>query len=267
MDVVMNAGLEAVLLFGAAIAAGMINAIAGGGGLLVFPALLLSGVSPISANATGAAGIWVGMVISGVAYRAELKSVANRLGPVTLSSLSGGALGAWLLLNFSDEGFSFIVPYLVALGTLLFAISEPLKRKMTSANVMRPPIAEQGDKPKLNQPMLVYPQGLISTYGGFFGGGAGILMLSLLTLTNPGKLQTLQAVKVWMAICINAAALGYFVFVDVINWPYAALVAAGTSSGGYSSAYFANKVSAVWLRHFVIVTGVVLSIYFFLSTY
>ncbi|MEM9153398.1 MAG: sulfite exporter TauE/SafE family protein [Cyanobacteria bacterium P01_F01_bin.3] len=257
----MAIGIGSFLLFGAAVVAGGINAIAGGGGLLVFPALLLSGVSPISANATSAAGIWVGMLVNNVAYRADLRPVANRLGPVTLVTLLCGAFGAWLLLNFSDEGFAFIVPYLVALGTLLFALAPKLARFSQRA------LAEREKLPALNQPSLMVCQGLISIYGGFFGGGAGILMLTLLSLTNPGRLQTLQAVKVWLAVCINAAALSYFVFADIIDWPHAALVAIGTSVGGYSSVYYAKKISTVWLRRFVIVTGVVLSIYFFVITY
>ncbi|MEL6939854.1 MAG: sulfite exporter TauE/SafE family protein [Cyanobacteria bacterium J06598_1] len=254
-------GLEAVLLFGAAVVAGGINAIAGGGGLLVFPALLLSGISPISANATSAAGIWVGMLVNNIAYRSELRPVAKWLGPVTVATLAGGALGAWLLLNFSDEGFAFIVPYLVALGTLLFAIAPKLARWTQQSS-----LSDEG-LPAFNQSTLLFFQGVISIYGGFFGGGAGILMLTLLSLTNPGRLQMLQAVKVWLALCINAAALSYFVFADIIDWPYAGLVAVGTSAGGYSSVYLAQKVSAVWLRHFVIATGTVLSIYFFTITY
>ncbi|EDX86304.1 hypothetical protein S7335_4007 [Synechococcus sp. PCC 7335] len=252
--------LEAAFLLAAAIAAGAINAIAGGGGLLVFPALILSGIAPISANATSAAGIWVGMLASSFAYRLELRSVSRRLWPVTVASLAGGALGAWLLLNFSDEGFAVVVPYLVAIGTLLFAFSPDIARlsKRSRGNTAKLPM--------LNQPLLLLGQSLVALYGGFFGGGAGILMLTLLRLTNSGPLQTLQAVKVWMALCINAAALSYFVFVGVIDWPYAGLVAMGTSIGGYSSAYFAKSVPAVLLRRFVVVTGTILSIYFFVET-
>ncbi|MEL6554943.1 MAG: sulfite exporter TauE/SafE family protein [Cyanobacteria bacterium J06621_11] len=272
-------GIEwsAVLLFTAAVLAGGINAIAGGGGLLVFPSLLLIGVSPISANATSAAGIWVGMLASSFAYRTELASVAHRLGPLTIATLLGAALGAWLLLNFSDEGFEQIVPYLVAIGTLLFTLSPHLANwskqsvvKASATTSVKTAIAKTqatNQLPPLNQKTLILGQGIISTYGGFFGGGAGILMLTLLRLTNPGELQTLQSVKVWMALCINAAALSYFIFVGIINWPYAVLIAAGTSAGGYSSAYFAKKVPATLLRKFVITIGVALSLYFFWITY
>ena len=124
----MAVELSAVLLFIAAVIAGAVNAIAGGGGLLVFPSLLLIGVPPISANATSAAGIWVGMLASGFAYRTELAAVAHRLGPLTIATLFGAAVGAWLLLNFSDESFSTVVPYLVALGTVLFAFSPQLSK-------------------------------------------------------------------------------------------------------------------------------------------
>lgn len=277
----MAVELSAVMLFIAAVVAGAINAIAGGGGLLVFPSLLLLGVSPISANATSAAGIWVGMLASGFAYRTELAAVSNRLGPLTIATLLGAILGAWLLLNFSDESFSTVVPYLVALGTLLFAFSPQLSR------LSKQPVEQTVDStftcqsidstvrksittnqlPSLNQKALIFGQSLISIYGGFFGGGAGILMLTLLRITNTGKLQTLQSVKVWMSLCINAAALSYFVFIGIINWPYAALIAIGTSTGGYSSAYFAQQIPTPLLRKFVIAIGIALSLYFFWTTY
>lgn len=258
----MEMGLEALLLLLAALLAGGINAIAGGGGLLVFPALLLLGVAPISANATGAVGIWVGTVISSWAYRQDLKRVARRLGPLTLITVAGGALGAWLLLNFSDEGFAVIVPYLVAVGTLLFAMAPWLSRLSNRFSS----VATPRKLLPFYQPLLLLGQGAIAIYGGFFGGGAGILMLTLLSLTNPGQpLQTLQAVKLWMATCINAAAISYFLVAGVISWLHAAMVAVGTSLGGYSSVYFAKKVSAVLLRRCVIGIGVVLSAYFFVT--
>ena len=285
LPAIESSGGEAVLaiafLFSAALMAGAINVLAGGGGLLVFPALLLAGVLPISANASSAVGIWVGSVISSWAYRKELKPIAGTLWPLTLISLAGGGLGAWLLLHFSDESFGQVVPYLVAVGTLLFAIAPKLS-KLSARRAMALRInslknsSSKSDGIKSNkvslsfsQPALLVGQGIIATYGGFFGGGAGILMLTLLSLTNPsqlhGQLQTLQAVKLWMALCINAAAISYFLFANVINWPYAVVVALGTSLGGYSSVYIARRVSAVWLRRFVIAIGTVLSVYFFIA--
>lgn len=252
-------GIEILFLFGAALAAGAINAIAGGGGLLVFPALLLVGIAPISANATSAMGIWIGMVFSGVAYRHKLSPVANQLLPLTLASLAGATFGAWLLLNFSNENFADIVPYLVGLGTVLFALSPRLVRLARWSHTTIDPSCSL----TLSRPILVIGQGIISIYGGFFGGGAGILMLTLLNLTSPGDLPTLQAVKIWMAICINAAAITYFTIENIINWPYALLVAAGTSLGGYSSVYLAQRVPTIWLRRLVIIIGSLLTVYFF----
>ncbi len=265
--------MDIVFLFLAAIFAGAINAIAGGGGLLVFPALLLTGVAPLSANASSAAGIWMGMVANAVAYRHELLPVAKHLLPVTLSSLGGGALGAWLLLHFSDDGFAVVVPYLVALGTFLFAIAPKLA---SLSGPFEGPFEEPFEGPfegsknnkalpstRFNHPALILGQGLISIYGGFFGGGAGILMLTLLNLTSPRKLLTLQAVKVWMAVCINAAALIYFITANILSWPHVLLVAVGTSLGGYSSVHLATRVPALWVRRLVIVIGSALSIYFF----
>lgn len=264
----MTLELETGFLFAAAIVAGVINSVAGGGGLLVFPALLLTGIGPLSANATSAAAIWIGMVISGVAYRHELQPIACRLWPVTIASLMGGLLGALLLLNFSDESFAGIIPYLIALGTALFAFSPRLI--LLAQRLRRHPQIGDGKhtgKPqtmRFNQPVLFLGQGGIAFYGGFFGGGAGILMLSLLSLTNPGKLQTLQAVKIWMSICINAAALSYFVFANIISWPHVILMAIGTSVDGYSGVAIAKYIPATWLRRVVIAMGITLTLYFFI---
>ncbi|MEL7350620.1 MAG: sulfite exporter TauE/SafE family protein [Cyanobacteria bacterium P01_A01_bin.116] len=276
----MELGWETGFLLGAAIAAGVINVIAGGGGLLVFPSLLLVDIAPISANATSAAGIWLGTLVSGFAYRRELQPVGHKLWPITLITMAGSAVGAGLLLKFSDDGFAVVVPYLVALSTLLFAVSPQLARlslRHRTANAGDRTTDKTADKTadkttaanfpaqstQLNQPMLLIGQGFIATYGGFFGGGAGILMLTLLSLTTPGKLQTLQAIKIWMALCINAIALAYFTVAGIINWPYALIVAAGTSMGGYGSVAMAKRLPAVWLRRGVIAIGVSLSIYFF----
>ena len=261
----MHYELESVLLFGAAVMAGGINAIAGGGGLLVFPALLFAGVAPLSANATSAAAVWIGALISGATYHKELSSVARRLGPVTITSFGGGAIGAFSLLRFSDKSFEAVIPYLVALGTLLFAFAPRLTQlsKPYQPSASLETLAPSTQKITLNQPLFLISQGIISIYGGFFGGGAGILMLSLLTFTNPGKLQTLQSIKIWMSLCINAAALPYFAVVGIISWPHVIVAASGTSLGGYLGVRLAKLISAVWLRRLVIAISSALTLYFF----
>ncbi len=262
----MHHELETVLLFGAAIMAGGINAIAGGGGLLVFPALLFAGMAPLSANATTTAAVWIGALISGAAYHKELSSVARRLGPVTITSFAGGAIGAFSVLQFSDNSFETIIPYLVAIGTLLFAFAPKftrLSRAYKPSDSLVAP-APSIQKITLNQPPLIIGQGIISLYGGFFGGGAGILMLTLLTFTNPGKLQTLQSIKIWMSLCINAAALLYFTVVGIVSWPHVIVAASGTSLGGYLGVRFAKGISVVWLRRLVIAIGSALTLYFFI---
>ena len=262
----MHHELETVLLFGAAMMAGGINAIAGGGGLLVFPALLFAGIAPLSANATTTAAVWIGALISGATYHKELRSVARRLGPVTIASFAGGAIGAFSVLRFSDRGFEAIIPYLVALGTLLFAFAPQFTQlsKSYKSSVSLAVPAPSTQKITLNQPPFIIGQGIISLYGGFFGGGAGILMLTLLTFTNPGKLQTLQSIKIWMSLCINAAALLYFTVVGIVSWPHVMVTASGTSVGGYLGVRFAKRISAVWLRRLVIAIGSSLTLYFFI---
>lgn len=250
---------EAIFLFFVALLAGSINAVAGGGGLLVFPALLFAGLLPLNANATSATIVWVGSLSSTIAYRQELV-VAQRsiVWQLTLVTTLGAALGAWLLLHFSNEAFSEWIPYLLLLATTLFAFGPLILKQPFLKRFAMQPSATSDWKP------LVI-QSLIAIYGGFFGGGAGILMLGVLGLLNLGNIHTLNGFKAWLATCINAVAIVQFVRVGIVAWPQAILMASGTALGGYSSALIAHHISPQWIRYFVIGVGYSLGLYFFMK--
>ncbi|MDY6902946.1 MAG: sulfite exporter TauE/SafE family protein, partial [Cyanobacteriota bacterium] len=186
-------------LFTASLIAGIVNGVAGGGGLIAFPALLISGIPSINANATNATALWFGTVASTVAYRREFTHKDKLLLLLSSVSIMGGIFGSYLLLHTSPAKFSALVPYLMLIATLLFIFSQPLIKWLSKRNQ---------NSEQINLPLtIVLPlQLIIATYGGYFGGGSGILMLALLNFTGLQNIHKINAYKCWLATCINAAA-------------------------------------------------------------
>lgn len=164
-----------LLLFSVALVAGVVNGVAGGGGLILFPTLILTGMPPIQANATNTASLWVGTVASTIAYRQELAGLRQELLLLTSTSITGGILGAYLLLQTPTDTFTVLIPYLMLTATLIFAFGQPTIRWMRA----RTPAQAQYRLPlAIGLPL----QFAIAIYIGFFGGGAGIVILALLDL-------------------------------------------------------------------------------------
>lgn len=251
--------IQGGMLLGTAILAGAVNGIAGGGGLLVFPMLLLTGLEPLTANATNAAAMWVGTVSSAVAYRQEFRAHSPTLWRLTLVSVLGGLIGAGLLLRVSSDDFAQLIPYLLLGATLLFALGQPFVKRLGYQDQRFSKISNGANV----SGYLCIAQGAIATYGGFFGGGMGILMLAVLRLTGVGSIHTQNAFKVWLAICINAVAVTQFAIAGIIAWPQTLLMAMGAALGGYGSALLARHVPTLWIRTAIIAVGLGLSLYFF----
>lgn len=243
-----------VFLLPAALIAGIVNGVAGGGGLIVFPALLLAGVSPVNANATNTAALWFGTVASSFAYRRELSSSSYReLFLLTTTSVTGGILGSYLLLRTSSEIFSALVPYLMLAATVIFTFNQHLLRwLLPENNQFRLPIF-----------VIILLQLIIATYGGYFGGGAGILMLVVLNVIGVKNIHIMNAFKSWLATCINAVAIINFAIAQKILWPQAMMMAGAAVVGGYSSAYIARSLPTRWIRWFIICVGLCMTVYLF----
>jgi len=248
---------SSLLLFGAALLGGTLNAVAGGGTFLTVPALIFSGVLPITANATSTVALWPGSLASASAYRRELateRPLALLLGG---SSIVGGALGAIILLHTSQSAFVHLLPYLLLVATLLFIISKPLNdrlRKTTSETVTFSPRARW---------ITVAVQFVIALYGGYFGGGASILVLALLSMMNVGTIHAMNALKTLLAASINGVAVIFFVVAGVVVWPQALTMLVGAIIGGYGGASIARRLDPRIIRIFVIVIGITMTIYFF----
>ncbi|HLG63122.1 MAG TPA: sulfite exporter TauE/SafE family protein [Ktedonosporobacter sp.] len=250
---------QILVLFVASILGGILNAVAGGGSFFTFPSLIVTGVSAIQANATSTVALWPGTIASVGAYRRELKKQKRGLLLLLVGiSLIGGVLGAILLLRTSQAVFVLLIPYLLLLATLLFAFSGPVTARLRTRSI---------NKTRLSWRSfigLAVAQFIISIYGGYFGGGIGILMLATLAMMGLDNIHEMNALKTLLASCINGIAVVTFIIAGAVVWFQAILMIFGAILGGYGGAYYARKIDPRWVRLFVIVVGIVLTIYFFL---
>jgi len=249
---------QLVILFIAAVLGGTLNSVAGGGTFFTVPTLIVTGVLPITANATSTAALWPGSLASTWAYRREL--VEQRRGVLYLligTSLIGGILGAILLVNTSQSTFLLLLPYLLLMATLLFTLSPYITARLHLGSL---------EKAKLSWPTIIgvsCAQLVIAFYGGYFGGGIGILMLATLALMGMENIHMMNAVKTLLTVCINGVAIVIFIIRGIVDWPIALLMIVGTVIGGFGGAYYARKIDQKWVRLFVIFVGVSMTIYFF----
>ena len=246
--------MEILFLCTAALLAGVMNGVAGGGGLIVFPALLLIGVEPIHANATSTAALWFGTVASSIAYRRELSTQRQELFLLSSVSVVGGILGSYLLLHTSSKNFIALIPYLMLVATVLFAVNRPVMKWLKGSENIRLPMF-----------VIMLLQLVIATYGGYFGGGAGILMLAVLNIMGIENIHKMNAFKSWLATCINAVAIAYFTFAQKIVWFEAIMMAVTAVIGGYASADIARKLPPSLVQYFITAVGFSMTVYFFLN--
>jgi uncharacterized protein len=247
---------DAILLFPAAVIAGAINSVAGGGSFFTFPALLFTGVPAIPANATSTIAVWPGSLASAMAYRRKLPLRAAVLVPLLVASVIGGLSGAGLLLRTPQGTFLRVIPFLFLAATLLFAFGRRIFKFTAS-------LQDAEDRPP---PLLVGVVALLqfftSVYGGFFGGGMGILMLAFLTLLPLGDIHSTNAVKTVLATAVNGVAIVAFIAARVIYWPQGTLMLLGAILGGYAGARYAQRVNPAWIRAVVVFFGLAMSFIF-----
>lgn len=244
---------ELVLAALAAAAGGAINAIAGGGTLVTFPAIVALGVPPLVANATNTVSLWPGSLSSAWGYRQHLGGLRPWLVRFTVPSLLGGAIGGWLLIATGEQRFARIVPFLVLGATLLFMAQQPLQRWLHGHHVPAPP-----ERPPIG--ILTWQLG-VAVYGGYFGAGIGILMLAAIGFMGHTDIHRMNGLKNWSGTCINAVAAAVFVASGVVNWPLAGAMIVGSIAGGYGGARLAQRVGRAAVRRAVVVIGLVATVY------
>jgi uncharacterized membrane protein YfcA len=249
----------AVLLFFAAVLGGALNAVAGGGSFIAFPALLFSGVPPVPANATNTVALWTGLVFSGGAFREHLNARMRVILALLCASLVGGIAGAVFLLRTPAHTFMRVLPWLMLSATLLFIFG----RKISSPRV---PAETQDASPKALV-LASFFQLLVAIYGGYFGGGMGIVILAMLRAFGMADIHAMNAVKTVLSSATNGVAVIVFIVSHAVYWPQAAVMICGAALGGYFGARYSLRLSPAWVRAFVITVGAGMTAYFFLRAY
>jgi uncharacterized membrane protein YfcA len=248
--------------------AGALNSIAGGGTLLTFPALLTA-LAPFGtqaaamANGTSTVALMPGSLAGAVGYRRELWECRRFVLRMILPSLIGGYIGAWLV-GKDRAAFAQLVPWLILTSAILFVVQAPLSKwvkRRAAEEVAQPEHHEAG---WFTQALVIGFQFLVAVYGGYFGAGIGILMLSALGFMGVGDIHRMNAVKTFLATGINAAATVKFIGDDLVKWSLAWPMAITSIGGGYYGARLARRLPARYVRDAVIVIAFGLAAFYFL---
>jgi uncharacterized membrane protein YfcA len=239
----------------ASLLAGVINAMAGGGSFLSFPAMLGVGVPPVQANATNTLALWPGQLTSMAALRGDLRR--DLMWPVVVTSILGGVTGAEVLLHTRQATFMKLIPWLILGGTVIFGISGPISRWLRSR--ASHPHAEHRIAP-LSLSLALFP---VCFYVGYFGAGGGFLVMTILALFGVEEMHTLNALKVLAAMTSNLVAVITFILTGAIIWQYCLISMVFAGFGGWLGAKWTKRISGDTLRSVVVVIGLVIAAYFF----
>lgn len=256
-------GMEWIGVFGAGFLAGGINVIVGAGTLVSFPILVLLGCPPLTATIANTMGIVPGSASGVLVYRRELRALAKTVRLLLPASVAGGIVGALMLLAFPAQVFASVVPCLIGIGTLLVSLGPTIKRAVAaradrSGRAERPGAADGMPFPSgATRRAAVVGAGLLGIYGGYFSAAQGIILIGLLGILSQLGMQELNAVKNLTVFAVNVIAASVFLVVAPhrIEWGLVAVLALGASCGGIVGGRFARRLSASYLRSFVVLVG------------
>ncbi len=252
---------QALFLFFVAGIAGILNALAGGGSFLSFPALLFTGVAPVEANATNTVALWPGLAASSLAYLKRLDVPRRLLIPLLATSVAGGWVGALLLLKTPQRTFLRFVPWLLLSGTLLFAFGNEIRAIAGKSAV-------SDDLQKASWRAITacsFIELILAVYGGYFGAGIGFVMLGMFAALGMRDIHAMGAIRTLLAAAINAAAVVTFIVAGAVLWMQFAVMVAGALAGGWFGAHYAQKADPQKVRALVIGVGLAMSAYFFVT--
>lgn len=235
--------------------AGIMNAMAGGGSFISFPAMLSMGVPPVQANATNTVALWPGQLASLATLRGDVRR--DLLPTVGLTCIFGGVAGAVVLLHTQQRTFLHLIPWLILLGTAVFGISGPLSRWMRRRSAQHEP------EPTISRPALALALFPICFYIGYFGAGGGFLVMTVLALFGMEEMHALNAMKIVAATLSNLCAILTFIVRGAVEWHYCIVSLFFAGLGGYLGARLARRTHGDVLRAVVVVTGCIIAGYFF----
>lgn len=242
---------ELMLILVAGFGAGIVNALAGGGTFLTFPALVFIGLPPVVANATSAVAVFPGYLSAALGFRGEIASIPRRqLIKACGLSLLGGLAGGLLLLVSSDDVFSVLVPFLLLAATLAFAFQARLQAWMATSPIKATPYGAFG-------------LFAVSVYGGYFNGGLGIVLLALFALWSMTDLNLMNGLKNALSFVISAISVATFAVAGIVDWRQALIMGVAAIAGGFAGARLARKLPKSVIRAIIIGIGVSMSVVFF----
>jgi hypothetical protein len=246
-------GFDFVLVGLAALAAGLVNALAGGGTLITFPMLVAVGVPDVAANVTNTVALCPGYLGATLAQSKDLEGQKHRLWFVLPAGVIGGIIGGVLLLNTGERLFRNLVPFLILMASGLLAIQDPVRAWLTRRS-------KEARSPMVSERWVMLPVGLAAIYGGYFGAGLSVIVLAVLGVVLDDNLTRLNALKQAISFSVNIAAAIFFVFSGQVVWPAVLVMAIGALIGGSLGGRLAGRIKPSTLRWMVVTIGVVVAV-------
>ena len=250
-------GIDYVLVGLAAIAAGMVNALAGGGTLITFPMLTAVGLPAVAANVTNTVALCPGYLGATFAQSKDLRGQKKRLWLLLPAGVVGGVIGGFLLLHTGEKLFRSLVPVLILIASALLAVQDLLRGWLTRR-------AAKAGSEGMDEKWAALPIGLAAVYGGYFGAGLSVIILAVLGLTLEDTLTRLNALKQGVAFSANIAAAIFFVFSGQVVWSAALVMMVGALAGGVLGGRLAGRIKPSVLRAVVVVIGVIVAVIYFI---
>ena len=241
--------LDYLLVGGAALVAGAVNAIAGGGSLISFPALVAVGLSPITASVTNTVAMCPGYLGATLSQRKDLSGQGPRAARILPVAALGGVAGALLLLRTGEAAFNAVVPWLILSASLLLAVQGKLRAWLADRSASQHPAS-----------LAAIPVGLAAIYGGYFGAGMGVMVLAALAIVLDDSLTRLNALKQTVSLVVNVAAAMVFLFSGRIDRPLAVVMLVTSLAGGWIGGLVASRIPPAVLRWVVVTVGVVVAV-------
>lgn len=250
---------QALFVAGASGLAGALNSVAGGGTFIAFPALLLVGVPAVPANATCTLALWPGTVASAYAYRQDVTAPSKLVRVLALTSMVGGAIGAWLLLHTSNVAFEKLIPLLLLFASVIFTSSGWINNRLKNWN----------PTPTHNHVLILSAvlQFAIAVYGGYFGAGIGILMIAAWSALGFGNIHGVNGLRSILGSTVNGVALILFILHNSVKWAPAGIMAVTAMATGYFGASYARRLPPMFVRRFVLAIAWGMTAYFFFRYY